>query len=227
MRQLLRDVVSFDRFANASGFIFDCDGCLLDSMVAWRRVELGLINASGVEFTQEMLEAMRAASMDEVARVFHEKYGVMDSEDAIHADINETMLDYYEHEATLKPGVEAFVRALDERGVPCCIVSASPKDYLEAGMRTCGLLDAFRAIVSTKETGISKQDPRIYEHALELMDAQTSTAWGADDSLYALRVMNECGIATIGTYDNDVAGSFDALANTATIAIHSFEELLA
>ena len=39
--------------------------------------------------------------------------------------------------------------------------------------------------------------------------------------------MNECGIATIGTYDNDVAGSFDALANTATIAIHSFEELLA
>ena len=94
-------------------------------------------------------------------------------------------------------------------------------------MRTCGLLDAFRAIVSTKETGISKQDPRIYEHALELMDAQTSTAWGADDSLYALRVMNECGIATIGTYDNDVAGSFDALANTATIAIHSFEELLA
>ena len=30
-----------------------------------------------------------------------------------------------------------------------------------------------------------------------------------------------------GTYDNDVAGSFDALANTATIAIHSFEELLA
>lgn len=165
--------------------------------------------------------------MDEVARVFHEKYGVMDSKDAIHAYIDETMLDYYEHEATLKPGVEAFVRALDERGVPCCIVSASPKDYLEAGMRTCGLLDAFRAIVSTKETGISKQDPRIYEHALELMDAQTSTAWGADDSLYALRVMNECGIATIGTYDNDVAGSFDALANTATIAIHSFEELLA
>ena len=227
MRQLLRDVVSFDRFANASGFIFDCDGCLLDSMIAWRRVELGLINASGVEFTQEMLEAMRAASMDEVARVFHEKYGVMDSKDAIRAYIDETMLDYYEHEATLKPGVEAFVRALDERGVPCCIVSASPKDYLEAGMRTCGLLDAFRAIVSTTETGISKQDPRIYEHALELMDAQASTAWGADDSLYALRVMNECGIATIGTYDNDVAGSFDALINTATIAIHSFEELLA
>ena len=216
----------FDQFAHASGFIFDCDGCLLDSMVAWRKIELGLINASGVEFTQEMLEAMRAASMNEVARVFHERYGVMDSEEEIHAFIDASMLDYYEHDATLKPGAETFVRALNEHGVPCCIVSASPKEYLEAGMRTCGLRDAFCAIITPADAGFSKQDPRIFELALDTMNAQASTAWGADDSLYAIRVMNECGIATIGTYDNDVAGSFDALANTATIAIHSFEELL-
>ena len=217
---------AFERFAHASGFMFDCDGCLLDSMVAWRKVEFGLIDASGVPFTQEMLETMRAASMDEVARVFHEKYGVMSSEEEIHAYVDATMLDYYEHDATPKPGVEEFVRALGEHGVPCCVVSASPKDYIEAGLRTCELLDAFVAIVSTKETGISKQDPRIYEHALQVMGAQAPTAWGADDSLYALRVMNECGISTIGTYDNDVAGSFDELSRTATLAIRSFTELL-
>lgn len=215
-----------DRFADASGFMFDCDGCLLDSMVAWRKIELALIDASGVEFTQAMLEAMRAASMDEVARVFHEKYGVMESVAAINAFIDESMLHYYEHDATLKPGAAAFVRALRERDVPCCIVSASPKDYIAAGMETCGLADAFCAIISTKETGISKQDPRIYAHALQVMGAQADSAWGADDSLYAIRVMNRCGVNTIGTYDNDVAGSFDDLADTATIAIHSFEELL-
>lgn len=217
---------AFERFAHASGFIFDCDGCLLDSMVAWRKIELGLINASGVEFTQEMLEAMRAASMDEVARVFHEKYGVMGSEDEIHAYIEATMLDYYEHDATLKPGAGTFVRALREHDVPCCVVSASPRPYLEAGMRTCGLRDAFCAIITPADAGFSKQDPRIFELALDTMGAQASTAWGADDSLYALRVMNECGISTIGTYDNDVAGSFDELTRTTTLAIRSFEELL-
>lgn len=215
-----------ERFNDASGFIFDCDGCLIDSMDAWRRVENHLIDASGVPFTQEMLEDMRAASIDEVARVFHQKYGVMDGEQEILDYIADSMLHFYEDESTLKPGARAFVEDLCDHGIPCCVVSATPLKYLQAGLAHCGILDLFRDVLSTKETGISKQDPRIYMLALERMNALEGNAWGADDSLYALRVMNGCDIATIGTYDNDVAGSFDDLANTATIAIHSFEELL-
>lgn len=214
------------RFEQADGFIFDCDGCLLDSMTAWRKIEMALIDMSGVLFTQEMLETMRAASMDEVARVFHEKYGVMDSKEAITTFIDETMERYYHEEATLREGAGEFVRELHERGIPCCIVSASPQDYLEAGMRTCGLIDMLERIVSTKETGISKQDPRIYELALEAMGAQAHNSWGADDSLYAIRVMNDCGIRTIGTYENDIAGSFDDLACATTIVVKSFTSLL-
>lgn len=214
------------RFREADGFIFDCDGCLLDSMAAWRGIEMGLIEMSGVEFTQEMLEAMRAASMDEVARVFHEKYGLFDSQDGVTRYIDETMERYYEQEATLREGVGEFVRALREQGVPCCIVSASPQAYLEAGMRTCGLFDAFERIISTKETGISKQDPRIFEMALEIMGAEARNSWGVDDSLYAIKVMNECGIQTIGTYEDELAGSFDELATSATVAVKSFESLL-
>lgn len=214
------------RFREAEGFIFDCDGCLLDSMEVWRGIELSLIDMSGVTFTQEMLEAMRAASMDEVARVFHEKYGVMDSKEAVTAFIDETMERYYEQDATLREGAGDFVRALREHGVPCCIVSASPQAYLEAGMRTCGLFDCFERIISTKETGISKQDPRIFEMALEAMGAQAAKAWGADDSLYAIKVMSECGIQTIGTYENELAGTFDDLATASTVAIKSFTSLL-
>lgn len=213
-------------FRNADGFIFDCDGCLLDSMEVWRGIEMALIDMSGVEFTQEMLEEMRAASMDEVARVFHEKYDVMESKQAVTRFIDDTMERYYHEEATLREGAGTFVRELHEAGIPCCIVSASPQEYLEAGMRTCGLLEAFTKIVSTKETGISKQDPRIFELALDAMGARAASTWGADDSLYAIRVMNECGIQTIGTYENELAGSFDALATDSTIAVKSFNSLL-
>ena len=216
----------FDRFAHASGFIFDCDGCLIDSMHTWRKIELALIDATGVPFTQAMLEEMRAAPIDGVARIFHHKYGVMGSEQEILDFIDAGMRRFYEHDATPRPGAREFVCALREHGVPCCIVSASPQHYLQAGMRTIGLADALEAIISTESVGLSKQDPRIYEHALQVMGAQSASAWGADDSLYAIRVMNECGIATIGTYDSDVAGPFDALAATATLAIRSFDELL-
>lgn len=215
-----------EHFENASGFIFDCDGCLIDSMDAWREVENALIDMTGVEFTQTMLETMRGAPMPEVARVMHEKYGVMSSTQAVTAFIDESMFSYYEHEAEPKPGARAFVSSLREQGVPCCIVSASPLAMLEAGMERCGMRELFCGIISTKEAGISKQDPRIFELALERMGAQAASAWGADDSLYAIRVMNGCGISTIGTYDNDTAGSLDELGATATIAVRSFEELL-
>lgn len=215
-----------DRFRDASGFIFDCDGCLIDSMAAWRRVENHLIDASGIPFTQSMLEDMRAASIDEVARIFHQKYGVMESIEAILEYIADSMFHFYQDESALKPGAAAFVEDLRAHDIPCCVVSATPLRYLQAGLGHCGILDLFCDVLSTKETGISKQDPRIYMLALERMNALEGNAWGADDSLYALRVMNGCDISTIGTYDNDVAGSFDDLANTATIAIHSFEELL-
>lgn len=215
-----------DRFKNASGFIFDCDGCLLDSMVAWRKIEFALIGMSGVEFTQDMLEEMRAAPMDEVARVFHEKYGVMESAAAVTRFIDEGMERFYAHEAVPKPGAREFVTELVDAGIPCCVVSASPLDYIETGLETCGMRELFRDIISTKEAGISKQDPRIYQLALETMGTHTASAWGADDSLYAIRVMNECGIQTIGTYDDDHAGTLEQLRATATIAVTSFEELL-
>lgn len=214
------------RFENASGFAFDCDGCLLDSMTAWRAVELALIERSGVEFTQDMLEAMRAASMDEVARVFHEKYGVMESASAITRFIDDSMERYYAHDAQAKPGALAFVRQLRDAGVPCCVVSASPLSYLEQGLATAGFGDAFCAILSTKETAISKQDPRIYQMALERMGAQAASAWGCDDSLYAIKVMDACGMGTIGTYDDDFAGTLGQLRDAATIAVTSFDELL-
>lgn len=195
-------------------------------MTAWRKIEMALIDRSGVEFTQEMLEAMRAAPMDEVARVFHEKYDVMESVDAVTAFIDDSMERYYAEEAQAREGADEFVHALRELGIPCCIVSASPQAYLESGMKTIGLDDAFERIISTKETGISKQDPRIFELALETLDARAQAAWGADDSLYAIRVMSECGIQTIGTYENDLAGSFDDLAATATVTVKSFDSLL-
>ena len=215
-----------EQFKDASGFVFDCDGCLLDSMTAWRKVEFALIDMAGVEFTQEMLEDMRAASMTEVARVFHEKYDVMDSAAAISRFIDESMERYYEHDATPKPGAREFVTQLRAHDIPCCIVSASPLAYLESGMQTCGMRDLFCDIISTKETGISKQDPRIYQLALEKLGAQAASAWGVDDSLYAIRVMDKLGIQTIGIYDDDAAGTLEQLKATATIAITSFDELL-
>ena len=217
----------FEQFENATGFIFDCDGCLLDSMDAWRYVEYALIDASHHEWTQPQLEEMRAATMTDAARIFHERYGVMASNEAVIAFMHETMWDYYTTKAQLKPGVWEFLNRLHERCIPCCVVSSTAGKYLKAGLAHAGISDLLASIFSTQGCEMSKQNPELYRMALATMEAEPASAWGFDDSLYAIRVMNGVGMRTVGTYDADDAGSFEQLGDTATLAIRSFEELLA
>lgn len=216
----------FERFKNASGIIFDCDGCLLDSMDAWHSVEYALIEATGVPWTQAQLEEMRAAPMSGAAKIFHERYGLMDSNEAIERYMHDTMWEYYTTKAQMRAGAAEFFARLRAAKVSCSIVSSTPEKYLRAGLTHVGIVDELVAIVSTEETGLSKQDPAIYKLALDKMHAEASSSWGFDDSLYAIRVMNAVGLSTVGTYDADDAGTFDELSAQATLAIRSFTELL-
>ena len=216
----------FEHFAQASGFIFDCDGCLLDSMPTWRRVEYKLIEMTGHNWTQAEIEEMRAAPLPEAARIFHERHHIFGSAQEIAEFVDATMLDYYRAKATPRLGADEFLKRLHAANIPCCIVSSSPLEYVDMGLKTAGMRDYVGAIFSTQEEEISKQDPRIWKRALDSMGAQAKSAWGADDSLYAIRVMNECGISTIGTYNGDDAGTFEELVEHANIAIHEFTELL-
>lgn len=216
---------SFSEFARAQGVVFDCDGCLLDSMRVWRDVEQALISRTGVEWSQEMLEEMRSAPLSEVARIIHERYGVMESNAAVVSFVEETMLDWYTSKAVMCEGAHAFLTKLVDAGIPCCVVSSTPAAYLKPALSHVGVLEAFRDVISTQESGLSKQDPRIYELALREMGAAAPESWGFDDSLYAIRVMNGVGMHTVGTYDDDMAGSFEQLMEEGDFAIRSFAEI--
>ena len=71
-----------DRFQGAKGFIFDCDGTLLDTLDAWDEAERDLFAESG-PLTQEQEDEIHSAPIEDAARIFHEKYGVGKSAAAI------------------------------------------------------------------------------------------------------------------------------------------------
>ena len=58
------------------------------------------------------------------------------------------------------------------------------------------------------------------------MGTTPETTWGFDDAVYAVKVMNQVGINTVGAYDCDETGTFEQLEAAADIAVHSLEELL-
>ena len=212
-------------FDRASGFIFDCDGTLLDTMEAWNALEEDLFAQASIPFTPEQIDEVRALPIQLSAGRFFE-HGIGESPEDVIEILDTALLSFYQNDAQALPGAVEFVRAAREAGIPCTVVSSSPQRFVVAGLERAGIADAFEAIITTEDVGMSKQDPRIYLHAVDTMGAQVETTWGFDDALYALEVMRGAGLHTCGCYDHDETGTFEQLKGAADIAIRSFEVLL-
>jgi HAD superfamily hydrolase (TIGR01509 family) len=208
------------------GLIFDCDGTLLDTMPAWNDLEARFVQMAGVTLTEAQYEELRAAPIDECAAIFHNSYGLGDSPQHVLSMMDEHLLGYYQTRATALPGVKGLLQRARELGIPCTVVTSSPARYVTAGLKNAGIEEYFERLITTDGVGFSKQDVRIWQLALDVMGSTPETTWGFDDSVYAVKVMNEVGINTVGAYDCDETGTFEDLAAVADIAVHSLEELL-
>ena len=183
-------------FENVQGFIFDCDGTLLDTLDAWDEAERDLFAQSGT-LTPEQEVEIHAAPIEEAARIFHERYGVGESAEAVLAHLDGMLIPFYGEQSDAMPGAVEFVREVHRRHIPCVVVSSSPRRYLEAGLRRAGILECFSALISTDEVGASKQDFAIYEAAERQLGCAREHVWAVDDAPYAIAVMHDFGLKTI------------------------------
>lgn len=193
-------------FEGVGGFIFDCDGTLLDTLDAWDDAERDLFAQSG-PLTQEQEDEIHAAPIEQAAAIFHERYGVRESAAAVLAHLDGFLIPYYGEKSQSMPGAAAFARKAHEIGIPCVVVSSSPRRYLEAGLARAGILDCFKELVSTDEVGVSKQDFGIYEAACKELGCSAERVWAIDDAPYAIAVMHDFGLNTIcvGSRSSEVA----------------------
>lgn len=183
-------------FDGTAGFIFDCDGTLIDSLDAWEDAERDLFAQTG-PLTQEQEDEIHSAPIERAAEIFHEKYGAGESSEAVLAHLDGHLLDFYANQARAVPGAVDFVKKVHERGLPCVVLSSSPRRYLDAGLKRIGIRDCFVELVSTDEVGCSKQDFAIYERAVDIIGGTPETVWAVDDAPYAVKVMHDFGLKTI------------------------------
>lgn len=212
-------------FSHARGFLFDCDGTLLDSLDAWEQAEEMLFAAAG-SLTKAQEDEIHAAPIEEAAEILCRRYGAADKPQDILDHLDSFLFPYYRDQAKPLPGAVDFVKTVAKAGIACAVVSSSPQRYLKAGLGRAGMLDYFQALVSTQDTGIAKTEPGIYILACETLGVSPREVWAVDDAPYALEAMASVGIKTIGVGNGCTQKRREEIAAVATIYAETLGDLL-
>lgn len=207
------------------GVIFDCDGTLMDTMGLWMSIERELGARVGHVFSKEEEDTLRAFTIGEIAQYMHGELGVLESPQAVVAEIERLACDFYATKSQLKPGAMEFLQALREHGIPCAIASSSPHSLLDPGVAHTGIAGLLCAVVSTDDVGVSKREPVVYDRARQILGSDLEATWVFEDGAYTFAATVPAGYATVGVYDTDEAGTYEDLSRLADVAIRDYREL--
>ena len=182
--------------------IFDFDGTLFDSMFIWDSVGEIYLRSLGKEPRPSMREDVRALSLYQSACYFQREYDLSLSAEQIITGINQTIEHFYIHEVLPKPGVVDFLERMKKAEIQMCIATASDRYQIEAALSRCGMEHYFDAIFTCSEVGHGKDEPVIFQKAMEHFGADRSTTVVFEDAIHAVPAAKEDGFPVVAVFDD-------------------------
>lgn len=205
--------------------IFDVDGTLLDSMHVWDTVASDYVKANNMLPADDLDGRIRECCLRDVALIMRDEYGMTKALEQIETELSKMVEHKYYNIVPLKPGVEALVKGLHDRGVKMCVASASRKEHIEEALRRCGILEYFSEIFSCISVGHSKREPEIYHMALAHLGTKPEETIMVDDALYVARTAGAFGIKCVGIYEETMHDHQQAIKQAVDCYIKDYKEL--
>jgi HAD superfamily hydrolase (TIGR01509 family) len=125
----------------------------------------------------------------------------------------------YARQLLPRPGAKELVAKL--RGsVPLGIASNTPRSLVLTALRSTGLLDSFRAIVSAEEVARPKPAPGVYLEVCRRLQVDPASVIGLEDSALGIAAARAADLTVIG-----VPQWPDVDLSAADVVVASLEEL--
>jgi len=202
--------------------IFDFDGTLFDSMFIWDEVGEIYLHSLGLEPKPSLREDVRAMSLYQAASYVRKEYGLSLFEEQIIEGINQTVENFYFHEVLPKPGVIDFLERMKRTGAAMCIATASDRYQIEAALQRCGMEHYFDAIFTCSEIGRGKDEPIIFQKAMENFEAERSNTIVFEDAIHAAQTAKADGFTVVAVFDGSEKRQ-DEIRELADCYIEDFE----
>jgi HAD superfamily hydrolase (TIGR01509 family) len=203
--------------------VFDLDGVLLDSEVAWNQAKRELTEQQGGRWHEGAPRDMMGMSSPEWARYLHEELGVPLGEQEINQAVVARLTERYRERLPLLPGAPEAVERLAARW-PLGLASSSNRPIIDLVLEASGLGRHFAVSVSSEEVPRGKPAPDVYLAAAERLGAEPAQAVAIEDSTNGILAARGAGMRVIALPNPDFPPDDEALGE-ADVVLDSLDEL--
>ena len=208
-----------------AGAIFDADGTLLDSMPIWDNAAALYLEGLGYVPEPGLGRILYPMSMAEGADYLIARYGLSQSREEIVCGVSAAIEDFYFHRAQPKAGLEAFLRQLQERGIPMAVATSRDRRLVEAALKRLGLLSRFKGIFTCAQAGAGKSRPDVYHLASRSLGGpKPQSVWVFEDALFAASTAGRAGYRVAVVRDPSADEDREQLEQLADYAMEDFTD---
>jgi len=185
-------------FARPEAVVFDNDGLLLDTEVAWTRAEVTLFARHGSVFTDEhkrdIIGSSRATAAAKLERMLQrpgEGFALMD-------ELHDLVMEEALAGCPPRPGAIELLDRLAADGRPVALASNSSREFVERTLGVGGVRERFEIVVCADDVDSPKPAPDLYLEACVRLGADPSRSAALEDSPPGVASAYAAGLYVVG-----------------------------
>jgi HAD superfamily hydrolase (TIGR01509 family) len=161
---------------------FDMDGLMVDSEPEWLLSEKEVTEPFGYTWLDEDQVACLGGPLTKVGQYMYEKCGHKESPEYFTQTLIDTQVARMRGNTPTMPGAKELVRELQTQGIKTGLVSASPRNIVDAVLDNLGH-ELFPFSISSDDVQQTKPHPESYLKAAEMSGTDISKCLIFEDSL--------------------------------------------
>ncbi len=176
---------------------FDMDGLMVDSEPEWFLSEIEVTKPFGYDWLEVDQIACLGGPLSKVGQYMFDKCGQQQSPQYFTQTLIDTQVSRMRGNTPTMPGAIELVRELQAEGIKTALVSASPRNIVDAVLDNLGH-DLFPFSISADDVAKTKPDPEGYLKAATLSRTNISNCLIFEDSLTGMNAAIASGAYLIG-----------------------------
>jgi HAD superfamily hydrolase (TIGR01509 family) len=176
---------------------FDMDGLMVDSEPEWFLSEIEVTKPFGYTWLEDDQIACLGGPLSKVGQYMFDKCGQQNSPAYFTQTLIDTQVARIRGNTPTMPGAVELVRELQSQGVKTALVSASPRNIVDAVLDNLGH-DLFPFSISADDVVKTKPDPEAYLKAAHMSGSNITNCLVFEDSLTGMNAAIASGAYLIG-----------------------------